>query len=242
MLGDRYYPHFFLMCDLIQKGVDGVFRAAAQRRYDFRQGKRLGKYDHIAAWKKPKKPEWMSLSEYQSYPETLHIREFKEAGVIYVTTFLDPKAYTKKDLSLLYKRRWEVETNLNFIKTVMAMNQLTCKTPSMIEKEIGIHFLAYNMIRNLMVKAGVKHKLCPAQISFKGTIQLLNQFTPLFYNINQQEKTILYEHLLDSIAKNKVGNRPGRIEPRAVRQRPKSFPVLKYHRKTEQKKSTFMDC
>jgi hypothetical protein len=97
----------------------------------------------------------------------------------------------------------------------MAMNRLTCKTPSMIEKEIGIHFLAYNMIRNFMVKSGVKHKLRPAQISFKGTIQLLNQFTPLFHSANEQEKIVLYEHLLDFIAKNKVGNRPGRVEPRA---------------------------
>lgn len=156
--------------------------------------------------------------------------------------FLDSKTYAKKDLSLLYKRRWEVETNLNFIKTVMTMNRLTCKTPSMVEKEIGIHFLAYNMIRNFMVKAGVKHKLRPAQISFKDTIQLLNQFTPLFHNVNEQEKIILYDHLFDFIAKNKVGNRPGRMEPRAVRQRPKSFPVLKKSRKIEQKKLLIMNC
>jgi hypothetical protein len=242
VLGDRYYPHYFLMCDLERKGVDGVFRGAAQRCYDFRQGKRLGKYDHIAEWRKPLKPGWMSMMEYKAYPDTLQIREFKEAGVIYVTTFLDAKTYVKKDLSLLYKRRWEVETNLNFIKTVMAMNRLTCKTPSMIEKEIGIHFLAYNMIRNFMVKAGVKHKLRPAQISFKGTIQLLNQFTPLFLNVKGQEKIILYQHLLYLIAKNKVGNRPGRVEPRAVRQRPKSFPVLKKSRKIEQKKLLLMNC
>ena len=242
VLGDRYYPHFFLMCDLKNKKVDGVFRGAAQRCYDFRQGKRLGKYDHIAVWKKPIKPEWMSTAEYESYPDILQIREFKDSGVIYVTTFLDSKKYAKKDLSLLYKRRWEIETNLNFIKTVMAMNRLTCKTPSMVEKEIGIHFLAYNLIRNLMVRAGVKHNLRPAQISFKGTIQLLNQFTPLFCRVNEQKKIVLYEYLLDFIAKNRVGNRPGRIVPRAVKQRPKSFPVLKHPRKTEQKKLFVMGC
>lgn len=235
VLGDRYYPHYFLMCDLKRKAVDGVFRGAAQRCYDFRQGKRLGNYDHLAEWKKPRKPEWMSTKEYESYPNTLHMREFKENGLIYVTTFLDCKTYSKKELSLLYKRRWEVETNLNFIKTVMGMNRLTCKTPAMVEKEIGIHFLAYNMIRNFMVKASVKHKLRPAQISFKGTIQLLSHFTPLFHNANEQEKMIFYEHLFDFIAKNKVGNRPGRIEPRAVKQRPRSFPVLKQRIKIEKK-------
>lgn len=240
VIADRYYPHFFLMYDLKNKGIDGVFRAAAQRRYDFRYGKRLGKYDHISTWKKPRKPDWMSRTEYDAYPDTLQVREFKESDLVYVTTFLDPKAYPKKELGLLYKRRWEVETNLNYIKTVMSMNHLTCKTPAMIEKEIAVHFLAYNIIRNLIAKAAMKHRLVPTQISFKGTIQLLNHFTPLFYHAEQQHKHVLFETLLDCISRNKVANRPGRVEPRAIKQRPKSFPALKINRKLIQKIACFV--
>jgi hypothetical protein len=236
VLGDRYYPHFFLLCDLKNKGVDGVFRAAAQRHYDFRRGKRLGKEDHIAMWQKPTKPDWMTSAEYKAYPNSLAIREFKNAGFIYVTTFLDPEIYTTKDLCLLYKRRWEVETHLNSIKTVMSMDRLTCKTPQMIIKEIGIHFLAYNIIKTLIIKAAAKHSLAPGQISFKRTIQLLHNFTPLFSNLMPEDKRDLFEILLDCISKNKVANRPGRIEPRAVKQRPKTFPVLKTTRKEAQSK------
>lgn len=232
VVADRYYPHFFLLWDLKKRGVDGVFRAAAQRRYDFRRGKRLGSYDHIAIWTKPRKPDWMSREEYRSYPDTMPVREFKGAGAIYVTTLLEPKAYPKERLISIYKRRWEVETNLDYIKTVMEMNHLTSKTPEMVKKEISVHFLAYNLIRNLMAKAAMTHQLKATQISFKGTVQLLNQFTPLIRYSDYQHSIFLTETLLLYISKNRIANRPGRSEPRAVKRRPKTFPILKGDRKS----------
>lgn len=235
-LGDRYYPHFFFLCNLKARGADGVFRAAAQRRYDFRRGKRLGSQDHIAIWIKPKRPDWMSKEEYQNYPDSIEVREFKKSGLIYVTTLLDSKLYIKEELCLLYKRRWEVETHLHYIKTIMDMSHLSCKTPLMIEKEIAVHFLAYNLIRSLMVKASIKHQLAPAQISFKSTIQLLHHFTPLIAHVKLENRPVLFEVFLDCIAQNKVANRPGRTEPRAVKRKPKTFPVLREGRKSKQKK------
>lgn len=231
VVADRYYPHFFLLWDLQKKGVDGVFRAAAQRHYDFRLGTRLGKYDHITTWTKPRKPDWMTREEYHSYPDTMQIREFKESGLIYVTTLCSPQAYPKAKLILVYKRRWEVETNINYMKTVMEMSHLSSKTPDMIVKEISVHFLAYNLIRNLMVKAAIKHQLKATQISFKGTMQLLNQFTPCISHASSRRKSFLVQTLLLYITKNRIAQRPGRYEPRAVKRRPKTFPVLKIDRK-----------
>lgn len=49
------------MCDLKNIGADGIFRGHAQRHYDFRSGVKLDKKDHIANWRKPTKPEWMSI-------------------------------------------------------------------------------------------------------------------------------------------------------------------------------------
>lgn len=231
VVADRYYPHFFLLWDLQKQAVDGVFRAAAQRRYDFRHGTRLGHYDHIATWAKPRKPDWMTREEYLSYPDTMQIREFKKAGLVYVTTLLDPKTYSKTELISVYERRWELETNLNYIKTVMEMSHLVSTTSDMVEKEISVHFLAYNLIRNLMVKAAIKHQLKATQISFKGTVQLLNQFTPLIRYSSHQHSIFLTQTLLLYISKNRIANRPGRYEPRAVKRRPKTFPILKVDRK-----------
>ena len=207
-----------------------------QRRYDFRQGKRLGKKDHITVWKKPKRPEWMSKEAYKEYPNEIQIREFKVDGVIYITTLVDAATHPKHELHLVYKRRWEAELHLNSIKTIMGMDKVSCKSPRMVRKEIGVYLLAYNIIRTLIVEACTVSPALPWQISFKSTLQLLNHFTPCFALLEPTKSDPLYMHMLQLIATNKVGNRPGRVEPRAVRQRNKSFPILRNNRKAEQQK------
>ena len=92
----------------------------------------------------------MKQEQYDAYPDLMPVREFKVAGNVYVTTFLDAKTYPKQDLAQIYCRRWDIEINLRSIKSIMEMDMLSCKTPSMVLKEIGIHFLAYNGIRLIM--------------------------------------------------------------------------------------------
>ena len=236
VLGDRYFPCFFIMADLRKTGADGIFRGQSQRHYDFRTGSSLGKNEHIVFWSKPKKPNWMSQTEYDAYPEKIQIREFKVNGNIYVTTFLDPKKQHKKELAKIYKLRWHIEINLNSIKTIMNMDMLSCKTPEMVRKEIGVHLLAYNMIRIIMAEACQKHDATPLNVSFKGTVQLLDAFMPHFLNSSVKECEKLYANMLSLIINNKIGNRPGRIEPRLVKQRKKPFKTLNKPRSVERKK------
>lgn len=221
------------MCDLKRIGADGIFRGHAQRHYDFRTGIRLGKNDHITEWKKPIKPEWMTDEQYSTYPDEIEIREFKVNGNIYVTTLLDSKRYHKKELAQIYERRWDVEINLKSIKAIMNMDFLSCKTPEMVRKEIGIHFLAYNFIRIIIAMACEKHNELPWKISFKGAVQLINSFIPHFISSNEEKNKMLYTEMLKLIIKNKIGNRPGRVEPRAVKRRPKAFPSLSKPRVVE---------
>jgi hypothetical protein len=237
LVGDAYFPSFFLMADILQRRADGIFQGQSQRHYDFRKGERLGKNDHIVEWKKPNRPDWIDPEAYASIPDKIRIREFKVAGKVYITTFLSTKKkYHKKELAAIYERRWEVEINLKSIKDIMGMDMLSCKTPDMVRKEIGTHFLAYNCIRILMAEACEKHNTLPWKISFKGTVQLLNEFMPHFLNSSKSQNKLLYANLLELIVKNKVGNRPGRVEPRAVKRRPKSFPRLQRPRIVEQKR------
>ena len=178
----------------------------------------------------------MDQEKYDSYPEKIQIREFKVSGNVYVTTFLDAKTYPKMELAKIYERRWEIEINLRSIKAIMKMDMLTCKTPDMVKKEIGIHFLAYNFIRIIMAEACAIHDAMPWRISFKGTVQLVNEFAPQFLNSSTNKNKILYAEMLKLIVKNAIGNRPGRVEPRVIKQRPKPFPTLKRPRIIEKEK------
>ena len=231
VLGDAYYGTYFLLASLRQKGVDAVFEQmdARKRRTDFKIGKQLGNEDHLVALKKPKsKPGWMEQSQYDDSPETLIIRELNVKGKLLITTLLSPKDASKSELKALYKNRWQIEVDFRNIKTTMGMETLSCKTPEMNEKEIWVHFLAYNLIRLLMAQSALLADILPRQLSFKHTLQcwLAWNQQSVFIDIGTSE-----ELLFILIAQRRVGNRSGRIEPRAVKRRPKSFSLLTKPRK-----------
>ncbi len=222
LLADRYYTSYFLIAMLMNKGVDIIFQQHATRKTDFRKGKQLGKRDHIACWKKPKiQPDWMSKEQYDSFPNKLCVREFKANNKVLVTTLLSAKDAPKKELASLNKQRWHIELDLRNIKTTLGMEILTCKTPTMNEKEMWVYFLAYNLIRLVMAQAALHSQLMPRQLSFKHTVQIWLMWSKQFSLDDEHVAT-----LLSMIAQIRVGKRPGRIEPRAVKRRPKSYSLL----------------
>jgi hypothetical protein len=89
-----------------------------------------------------------------------------------VTTFLNPRQVHKTELYALYGMRWNVELDLRNIKTTLGMNELSCLTPQMNEKEFWVHLLAYNLIRLLMAQAAIQTGAHPRQLSFKHTVQM----------------------------------------------------------------------
>ena len=226
LLGDAFYATYFLLCQLQARGVDAVFEqhGSRQRTTDFRRGRRLGVRDHLIVLTKPViKPGWMPQADYDESPETVTVRELRAGGKTLVTTLLCPKQTDKAALKSLYKSRWHVELDLRNIKTTLGMEHLSCRTPAMAVKEIWIYLLAYNLIRLMMAEAArLAHRL-PRQISFKHTVQMWIAWNEHGHGIDHEDK--LYG-LFVLIAQQRVGERPGRIEPRAVKRRPKRYPLL----------------
>ena len=225
VLGDAYFPTYFFIAEMQAKGVDILMEQYGARRKstDFRRGQKLGQRDHIITINKPKKkPYWMSEQDYLSAPNTLKIREFKAGGKIMVTTILCSKAATKNELKRLYKSRWNVELDIRDIKNTMGMNILSCKTPDMVIKEIWVHLLAYNLIRLMMSRSALLANIQPRTISFKHSLQLWLVWVQQATEYDEGKLLVLFS----LIAQQRVGNRPGRIEPRALKRRLKPYPLL----------------
>jgi hypothetical protein len=223
LLGDGYYASYFMLAALAARGVDGLFKQQGSRRRktDFRRGHRLGARDHLITLVKPKlRPAWMSAEAYASAPDTLTVRETRTGGKTLVTTLTDPKRVSKKDLKMLYKNRWQVELDLRQIKATLGMGILSCKTPAMAEKEAWVYLLAYNLVRLMMAQAALLAQVLPRELSFKHTLQLFIAWR------QQPPDNGEMASLFVLIAQQRVGNRAGRIEPRAVKRRPKPFPLL----------------
>lgn len=169
----------------------------------------------------------MTVEQFKACPNALTLRETKVKGQVLVTTLLDDQDVGKQDLATLYGQRWQIELDFRNIKTTLGMDVLRCRSAQMVEKELWVNLLAYNLIRMLMAQAAMESGLKPRSLSFKHTVQVWTQWTSLLpRKANDWHRDILFQ----LIAQIQVGKRPGRVEPRACKRRPKRSRWLKVPR------------
>lgn len=226
ILVDRYHCTYFTVAMLAERGVDILTRQHQRRLSDFRKGKCLGKRDRLVTWNRPQRPQWMDAATYERMPEQLTLRQTEVAGCILVTTLTDEHSVTPPDLDALYQRRWQVEVDLRSIKAVLGMDILRAKSPAVIAKEIAAHLLAYNLVRGLMARAAAARQAIARAISFKGSLQLLLAFQQQLRWIGRKSSAMMSAHLLGAIGLMTLPIRPGRVEPHAIKRRPKNHALL----------------
>ena len=213
--------------------------ARANRLADALRKLGIGAGDHVVEWVKPARPQWMDEDTYAEIPDTIQIREIRfnvtEPGyrteeIVVATTLLDAETYTKADIADLYHYRWHVELDIRAIKQTLKMDVLTCQTPEMVRKEIWMHLLAYNLVRAGIAQAAMQQDKTPRQLSFAGAQQTLNAFRWLLMLSEGQCRTRFVRALAVAIGTHVVGDRLGRSEPRAVKRRPRKYPLLRQPR------------
>jgi putative transposase len=235
LLGDRYYCSYFMVALLQELGIDFVVRLHQRRAVDFRRGQRLGVGDHVVTWAKPSKPAWMDAATYERLPASLRVREiqvhvdqpgFRTESLVVVTTLTDAKQYTKDDIAELYHQRWLVELDIRAIKVTLGMDVLRCQSPEMVRREIWTCLLAYNLIRQTMLAAAHQSERSPRELSFTAALQKIAAAWAILSVGDDVLLAALIDVMLNDIAKNLVGNRPDRVEPRAIKRRPKPHKLL----------------
>jgi len=237
VLADRGFSTYTLLAFLLTRGVHSLFRLHQARPADLRRGKRLGKKDRLFIWDKPLlRPAYLPRFIWKAIPEqvsvrvlrfSLHVPGFRVRSVTLVTTLLDSEKYPAQELAHLYAERWRVELWFRDIKTSMGMEVLRCKSPKMVHKELEMFFIAYNLIRCLMAEAALRHQVSISGLSFKGTVDSARQFAAAITQARSRKtQRRLLDKLLEVIARDELPERFGRYEPRAVKRRPKPFPVL----------------
>jgi hypothetical protein len=223
LLGDSYYSSYWLLAQLQAQGVDGVFELHSRRG----SGLLAGQKQAQVVWSKPiQRPDWLDEATYQRMPMTLTLRVLRSRQKVLVTTLLDIGQYSRQAIARLYSKRWLVEVDLRVIKQGMQMGILRGKTPSLVRKEIQVHLLAYNLIRTVMAQAAKRSVRAPRTVSFTAALQLLVAFQHKGLLDTDAALYEAYEPFLQAISRHRIGNRPGRSEPRAVKRRPKDYPRL----------------
>jgi hypothetical protein len=237
LLGDRAFGEYTTLAGWPAQGVDVVARLHHARKVDFRKARRLAKHDGLFVWHKGvQQSAILSTTEWDLLPAeitvriirfTATIRGFRSRRVTLVTTLLDPNLYPAQALAGLCLRRWRIELSLRDLKTTMGMEQLRCKTPDMAEKELLAYLVAHNLIRCVIAEAVARYSMDLERVSFKGSVDALRQYSnALVPARNRKMRRQLWEDLLLNLVRDLVRYRPNRTEPRAVKRRPKPYPLL----------------
>jgi len=237
LLGDRAYGEYTTLAGLPRQQVDVVARLHQKRKVDFRKARRLGKNDALFVWAKGyQQSQILTPDEWGLLPAqitvrlirfTATIRGFRGRRITLVTTLLDAKLYPAQEVIALYARRWRLELCLRDLKTMMGMEHLRCKTPEMAEKELLAYLVAHNLIRCVMAEAAGRFDVDLERVSFKGSVDALRQYSDALAQAkNNKTRAQLWADLLRNLAKDLVKKRPNRTEPRAVKRRPKAYPLL----------------
>ena len=244
VVGDTFFGNWWTIAMLRSRGVDSIFPLHQLRTCDFRRGQRLGFEDHVVSWAKPARPQWMDPATYAALPAALTVRELRIHSddpttrvnqITLVTTMLDPVIAPRDQISQAYHWRWNAEPDLRSIKCSLQMDVLRCKSPEMVRKEISMHLLAYNLIRTVIAESAAENHVEPRSLSFKGALQSINAFRSMIVLAATGDLPLLFDDLLGMIASHPVGNRPGRVEPRAVKRRPKCLKLLTVPRSVARK-------
>jgi hypothetical protein len=248
LVGDRAFCSYAHVARCLQAHLHGVFRIHQRIIVDFHPhrpsasevlGKglptsrwvaRLGPCDQLVEWRKPDIiPTWMSARGFAKLPEKILVRELKwrirepnrrVSEVILVTTLLDPQRYPAEDIARLYGLRWRVETELKDLKITLGMDVLKGHSVDVVNKEVQIYVLVYNLVRLVMLKAAGRQGVRPDRLSFIDALRWLQPPKP------QQPLPYLVVN----------PERPGRVEPRCLKRRPKEFPLMKRPRRELRKR------
>ncbi len=237
VLGDRGFCSYAHLALLTQRGLHAVFRIHQRQIVDFTPGRprakcgskdlpglphsrwvlAQGDLDQIVIWFKPKrKASWMSQEEHDALPGEITVRElryrvevkgYRVHEITLVTTLLDAAAYPASELADLYYRRWQVELNFRHIKISMKMDILACQTVDGILKELAVFALAYNLVRSVMMESARVQGVDPDRIGLVDAVRWL---------IGSEGGDDLSVLVVNP-------KRPGRVEPRVVKRRPKQY-------------------
>lgn len=95
----------------------------------------------------------------------------------------------------------------------------------MARKELRIGLLAYNLIRQTMLQAAIAAGRSPRELSFTVAMQTIAAAWVVAV-ITEEHQELLVQLRLEHMGSHRIGHRPNRIEPRAIKRRPKPHDLL----------------
>ena len=154
LLADDLYNCYAIFALVKQHGFDIIVPGKRVKKYKVMEV--IGEGDEIVEVEKNEHPKW--LHKYESLPKKILLRRISflsldGTGTMVIYTTLIDKNIPKCDIILKYFTRWDIEITIREVKTIMDINVLRGKTDDIVRKELVSAFIAYNLIRTLIMQS-----------------------------------------------------------------------------------------
>ena len=236
LIGDRHFAsaHYY-----VRYQTEGLqFLTRAHQRLKISNVKRVIQYTahdfvgrlNITKLYRRKDPSLPPHIQLRFLKAVLRMRGRRQV-VWFVTSLMDSQRYPADEIIALYARRWRIETLFREIKITLSADVLRSQSPDGIRKEIAARLTALNVVRTLMLEAATgAHVEDPLRLSFVHAIRAIITFSSALGHAPLACVPSVYQAMLAEIAGHVNPERPGRLEPRALRREQHHYPSLRITR------------
>lgn len=236
LVADRHFAGANLYCEYLRHGLQFLTRVHQRLRIDrLRRVEVFAENDVVVALPvnpnhRRKDPRLPRTVRVRLIAATVPTRKNRRQTMWFATSLLDAKAYPADEIVELYGRRWGIETLFRQLKVDLHADVLRSRTADGVRKELAARVTALNVVRCLMLQAAGEHDVDPMRIRFAGAVRVVLAFSPHLAMAPPWKLPELGAAMLRQIALDILPDRPGRLEPRAIRREKKHYPRLRITR------------
>jgi len=229
IVGDRNFGIFSTAYGARQRGHGVVLRLTEVRAKSLMGGPISSQGDYPVEWRTSrwdgkKQRHWPADASLEGRLIAWRVGRGQHHQWLYLFTTLSLPA---EEVVELYGRRWRIETDLRSLKQTVRLQRISAQSVDMMEKELLVAVMAYNLVRAFMFLAAQHARIDPRQLSFTYACNIVLDGYPkilLARTAKQQQQEL--ERIVELVSRCRLPNRTKRRSyPREVWGRGYRFPT-----------------
>jgi len=234
IVGDRNFGIFFTAYGAREAGHETIVRLTAVRAKRLAGGEIAQPGEYAVCWRasrwdgrkkgQQQAPPWPEGASIEGRLIAVRVGRGKHKQWLYLFTTTSLPA---TEVVALYGRRWRIETDLRCLKQTVHLSRINVHSTDMMEKELLVAVMAYNLVRAIMFQAAQRAAIDPRQLSFTYASQIVLDSYPdiLAARTAKQQKQML-DRMIELVARCRLPRRTKRRSyPREVWGRGFHFPA-----------------
>jgi hypothetical protein len=210
--------------DVVVRMTDARFRARTREMVQTRPGEWVGVW-RPSRWDLRSNPDLPADAEVSG--RFVEIRVMHRGKEFVLLLFTTDMTATFEELAALYRKRWDIETNIKDVKQTLDMDILFGRSVEMVAKEMLLGMVAYNLTLQVRRLAGERAGVPVRELSFSRTLGLMKAFAAGMIGGSSERWAERFERLLKGVGRCRLPRRPNRNYPRELIPRGRSFPQKK---------------